>query len=72
MGPVTEPSLVADVVRALCGTGCPELRALEFSVEDACVTLSGRVRTYYVKQLAQAVVKSIAGVQIVKNGIVVD
>jgi len=69
---MSEPSLAVDVDRALRGADCPELRGLEFSIDDRCVTLSGRVRTYYLKQLAQTVAKSVSGVQSVKNEIVVE
>jgi len=63
--------VAADVAGALRATGYGDLHELNVSVDDGCVILSGRVRSYYFKQLAQASVISLVGVQCVKNEIVV-
>ena len=56
---------------ARCAAGYPELRELQFSADHGWITLRGCVRTYYLKQLAQAAAMSVAGVQSVDNQIVV-
>jgi len=68
---VADSRLVAEVDRALRAVGCPEFRELQLSVEDGCITLQGRVHTYYLKQLAQATAMSVEGIQRVENEIVV-
>lgn len=63
--------LAASVDRALRTAGYLELRELPFSVDHGWITLRGCMRTYYLKQLAQATVMSVAGVESVDNQIVV-
>jgi osmotically-inducible protein OsmY len=68
---VADLRLAGDVDRALRATGYLELRELRISVHHGCVTLWGCVRTYYLKQLAQATIMSLPDTQIVENRIVV-
>jgi osmotically-inducible protein OsmY len=68
---VADLRLAAGVDRALRAAGYPELRELQFSADHGWITLRGCVRTYYLKQLAQAAAMSVAGVQSVDNQIVV-
>ncbi len=63
--------LAEDAARALWQAGPFEWRELQIEVADARVTLTGRVCTYYPKQLAQSVVMSLVGVRSVENQIVV-
>jgi osmotically-inducible protein OsmY len=67
----TDLRLGADVDRALRVTGDLELRELQISADQGCVTLRGCVRTYYLKQLAQATTMAVAGAKSVDNQIVV-
>jgi osmotically-inducible protein OsmY len=61
--------LAASVDRALRAVRCLELRNLRISVDHGWITLRGSVRTYYLKQLAQATVMPVAGVESVNNQI---
>ena len=56
-------SLSERVERALRANGYPALRTIEVSVEDGRVVLKGRVPSYYMKQMAQAVTLAAAGMQ---------
>ncbi len=67
----TDLHLAADVDRALCATGHLELRQLQISVDQGCVTLRGCVRTYYLKQLAQAATMAVTRAESVDNQIVI-
>jgi osmotically-inducible protein OsmY len=48
---------------ALRAAGYPPLRAIEVAVCDHLVILRGRVPSYYMKQIAQATVLAVPGVQ---------
>jgi osmotically-inducible protein OsmY len=50
------------VGRALCATGYPALRTIEVSVCSGQAVLRGRIRSYYMKQVAQAVALAVPGV----------
>ncbi len=53
-GPTSE-HIVMEVRRRLCSTGYHVLRSIECECRDGTLVLSGRVPTYYCKQLAQSV-----------------
>lgn len=53
-------------------SGHYDLRQLEVDERDGHVHLSGRVRTYYAKQLAQTIALSVEGVSTVENEVVVE
>lgn len=57
---------------ALRNVGKVALRRIDIRTEAAHVTLRGRVRSYYLKQLAQHVAASVAGVDSVNNQLVVE
>ncbi len=59
--------LAERVERALCATGYLSLRAVEVSACDGQIVLRGRVPSYYMKQVAQAVGLAIAGVRGLHN-----
>jgi osmotically-inducible protein OsmY len=59
--------LAERVERSLRATGYPSLRALEISVCGRLVILRGRVPSYYMKQLAQAVAMTVPGIDRVDN-----
>jgi osmotically-inducible protein OsmY len=61
--------LAERVERALRATGYPPLRAVEVSVCGQLVILQGRVPSYYMKQLAQAVAMGVAGVRELRNDV---
>jgi osmotically-inducible protein OsmY len=54
--------LAERVERALRATGYSPLRAVEVAVRDRRVLLSGRVPSYYMKQIAQSAVLAVPGV----------
>jgi osmotically-inducible protein OsmY len=60
-------SLAERVERALRANGYPALRTIEVSVEDRRVVLKGRIPSYYVKQMAQAVTLAVSEVQELSN-----
>jgi osmotically-inducible protein OsmY len=61
--------LVERVERALRATGYSPLRAVEVSVRGQLVILRGRVPSYYMKQLAQAVAMGVAGTRELRNDV---
>lgn len=59
---------IIDLVRAaLCSSGYDPLRTLHAYCDDGRVTLEGRVPTYYLKQVAQSVLRTVSGVQRIDN-----
>lgn len=54
---------------ALNLTGYAELRRLQIECEAGAVTISGRVPTYYLKQLAHCVIQEIPGINRIHNEI---
>jgi|GEM_PF-1650631 len=58
-----DTSLVRRIRQTLAELHVPILRTLDVSAMDGVVTLRGRVRTYYERQLAHANVRRIAGVE---------
>jgi osmotically-inducible protein OsmY len=65
----TEPSLAERVERALRATGYPALRTIDVSVRGRLVVLQGRVPSYYMKQMAQAIAMAIPAVQELRNDV---
>lgn len=64
---------VAENVRSfLLAHHVPSLRRLAVSVQDGTVTLQGRVRTFYEKQLSQQCLRRIPGVQHLVDALIVD
>jgi osmotically-inducible protein OsmY len=63
--------LAARIDQAMRASGYLELRELQFCVDHVCVTLSGCVRSFHLKQLAQDTVISVPGTQFPENQIVV-
>jgi osmotically-inducible protein OsmY len=64
---------LAEVVReALDKTGHGWLRCVAVVVEDGVIILRGKVPSYYLKQLAQAIVMGIAGVRLLRNELRVE
>lgn len=61
--PDTDRVTALRVAHALAALEVPILRTLEVSVHDGHVTLRGRVRNYYERQLAHAHAKRTAGVK---------
>lgn len=54
--------LKQQVVEALCARGYRSMRDIDVVVSGGTVILRGRVPSYYVKQVAQAAVRSVRGV----------
>ena len=63
--------LAERVQRALCATGYGQLRGLEVTARARHVILSGRVPTYFLKQLAQATALAVPGSRQVTNNLAV-
>jgi osmotically-inducible protein OsmY len=61
--------LAERVEQALHAIGYAALRAVEVSACGGLVILQGRVPTYYLKQLAQATVVEVPGVQELRNDV---
>lgn len=59
--------LIRRVTQRLEQSGYPELQDLEVSQAYGRILLLGRVRTYFLKQLAQSLALSISGVTAVEN-----
>lgn len=67
--PETDRVIALKVAHALAALQVPILRTLEVSVHEGHVTLRGRVRTYYERQLANAHARRTAGVRSVRGDI---
>jgi osmotically-inducible protein OsmY len=65
----TKRSLADCVERALRATGYPALRAIEVVERGRCVVLKGRVASYYMKQMAQAITLAVPGVHQLCNDV---
>jgi osmotically-inducible protein OsmY len=63
----TDEMLAEAVSEALCRSGNSWLKSVAISATDSLVILKGKVPTYYLKQLAQATVLKVPGVQLVRN-----
>jgi hypothetical protein len=57
------------VAHLLRQTGHADLQNLQITQSQGCVRLSGTVRSYFAKQLAQVVAASVTGVKLVRNEI---
>lgn len=68
----TDPELKQDIQRSLLQDPATDSYEIQSSVENGEVTLQGNVHSYQEKELAEQVVKSVAGVRAVKNLIAVD
>jgi len=67
------PTGLADAVRtALDKTGHGWLRRIEVGVESGCVVLRGRVKSFYLKQMAQVTVLAVPGADLVRNDLQVE
>ncbi len=60
-------SVSDEAVRALHGSSHCGLRYVQCTYADGCVTLSGEVASYYLKQVAQTIVGKQANVSNVDN-----
>lgn len=60
-------SLLSATADALRQTGYGQLRDLDLSSDGDVIVLSGRVPTYFLKQLAQVAAMGVPGVQCVIN-----
>jgi osmotically-inducible protein OsmY len=63
------PCAAEAVRRRLYETGYPSLRAVVCEVHAGVLTLRGRVPSYYLKQVAQAVARRIDGIEALINRI---
>lgn len=62
-----DEQIMSDAKRALEDCGYPQLRQVRAYCDHGRITLQGRVTTYYLKQVAQEAVRSIAHVRDVDN-----
>jgi hypothetical protein len=71
--PTRSQTIARDIVCALCGHGYAQLRMVRFRLDGGHVVLSGRVRSFYMKQVAQTVVMKVPGVvQLCNEMVVID
>jgi osmotically-inducible protein OsmY len=67
---VTDDLALENLVRGrLAQSGHAAMRTVVCSVEQGCIRLSGRTRTYYLKQLAQELARATPGAGEIENGI---
>ena len=59
--------LIRQIELALRGTGYPALRKIEVIAAESGLILRGRVSTYQMKQVAQAVTLKVPGVREIQN-----
>lgn len=57
----------ASIQEALNRSGYGELRGVDLDCEGSAVTISGRLPTFYLKQLVQSIALAAPGVEQVKN-----
>jgi hypothetical protein len=67
--PETDRVIALKVAHTLAALEVPILRTLEVSVDEGYVTLRGRVRTYYERQLATVYAKRTSGVKGIRSEI---
>lgn len=67
--PTADEVLLALVYQALNSTGYQQLRNLHAYSHSGRVTLQGCLPTYYLKQVAQTVIRSVAGVRDIDNDV---
>lgn len=58
--------------RRFAGNGYLRSRSIRCSFRQGVLTLSGRVPTYYIKQLAQELLRAIDGVECIANELKVE
>ena len=69
-GSIRDEQLFSEIERALLITGhAGTLRGIQVEVHAGSVVLSGRLPSYYLKQIAQVSAMNIDGVVQVRNGI---
>lgn len=66
------PALSTRVAHRLVGSGRTRLRHVEVHEEAGAVILRGRVPSFYLKQVAQALAGSVQGVTAIRNEVVVS
>src|SRR5262245_23058871 len=65
----TESSVAAEVSRRLQESSYPALRRIACDEHETVLTLRGRVPSFHVKQLAQALAAGVVGVEVIANRI---
>jgi osmotically-inducible protein OsmY len=66
---VSDEPVSSRVERALQMSGYADLRGLRCDSEDGVITLRGRVRSFFLKQMAQTVVARVEGVTGINNSL---
>src|SRR5439155_854053 len=67
-----EQQVEADAATALAASPVPELRRLAVTASDAEVVITGRVPSFYFKQLAQETLRSLVGERRLVNRVEVE
>jgi hypothetical protein len=70
--PDFQRQLLDGVLQALDSSGRRALRRVDIRVDERTITLSGRVPSFFLKQMAQHVTASVDGVSAVDNRLVVE
>ncbi len=66
-----QDTLQEKIDRNLRASGYMSLRDVKVTETDGCVYLEGRVSSYHLKQLAQAVAMAVDGVETLQNDLIV-
>jgi osmotically-inducible protein OsmY len=66
-GADSDHRLAEQVLKAILQTGYVRMRHIRITAESGTIKLSGEVRSYYLKQLAQQKAMSVDGVQRIAN-----
>jgi osmotically-inducible protein OsmY len=66
---VAERALLRAVQRALQSSPHPPLRSVQCAWHEGVLILRGNVPTFFCKQLAQTVARSVSGIEAISNGI---
>lgn len=64
---IVDNQIVDGVRRALEVSGYPQLCGIRVSCENGRLTLEGHIGSYYLKQVAQTVLKNIPGIHAIAN-----
>ena len=67
--PITDELIVVSVLQALHASPYGRLRHLQAYCDNGRVTLQGHLPTYYLKQVAQALIDAVPGVRDVDNDV---
>ena len=72
ISPVSANRILRDTLRkTLIHSGYSELSTVHVEAHEGYVRLTGQLPSFYLKQVAQSLVRNIAGVELLRNDVVV-